>query len=395
MTSVDELLRILKECNVSETNQKIVVEYLDTFKDVGRDLSAATIQNNTSIMVHVAKNIKTDLDKLTKADVKAYKRVIKYWMRKDGKPVANATKKQYLVGFKQFIKWAADEYENPAYIKFLDDLKIKLKDKRKDPSDMLTEEEVDKLIQAAREPRDIALISVLAESGCRVGELISSQIRHVKFTSEFAWLTFPEGKTGARTVPLKESIVYLENWLAAHPLRGNENAPLFVSTNMMSATRGAADKNYQPMNADSVLHTIRRLAKRAGITKRIYPHLFRHTCATRLAKVWTEPFMRDYLGWTADSSMPAIYCHLGGRAMEDAARKLHGMEEPKKPEPKFKKCPRCKKELPRRAEYCTVCGTALTQEAKQAHDTVAQELMKLITSDPDLVAKLAAAIQKQ
>ncbi len=395
MTSGEELSKILRECNVSETNQKIVLEYLDTFRDVGRGLSEATVQNNTAIMVHVAKNIETDLDKLTKADVKAYKRAIQNWMRKDGKPISNATKKQYLRGFKQFIKWATDEFENPVYKELLDDVKIKLKGKEKDSSDMLTEDEIDRLIRAARDPRDIAMISVLNESGCRVGELISSKIKHVRFTSDFVWLTFPRGKTGSRTVPLKESIVYLQNWLSVHPRQSDENAPLFVSTNIMSATRGGEAKNYQPMNADSVLHTIRRLAKRAGITKRIYTHLFRHTCATRLAKVWTEPRLRNYLGWTADSSMPAVYCHLGASDLEDAARELYGMEEQKKSEPKFQKCPRCKKELPRRAEYCTVCGTALNQETQQIDEATIATMREIILKDhPEILEKVALAIMQ-
>lgn len=412
MTSGGTLLNLFKEYNISETdqqtlsiffkrydisehNQKIFFAYIDTFKDVGKDLSPLTAQANMKLMMHVVKIIPTNLDQLTSADVKKYKRAIENWQRKDGKPISKATKKSHLVGFKQFIRWGVKEFQNQGYYALLDEIPTKIRVQTKEASDMLTEEEIDRIFAAAKEPRDLALISVLVESGCRAGELVSMEIRHVRFTDEFVWLTFPKSKTRTRTIPLKESMTYLASWLSHHPQRGDPNAPLWISINPIPTKKGGSDRVYKPMSGDTVLHLIHRIADRAGIQKRCYTHLFRHTAATNLSKLWTEMQLRQYMGWNPNSSMPAVYCHLGGSALEDATRTRFGMAEEKKPEPKFKKCPRCKRELPKRAAYCDICGTALTQEAKQAHDTVAQELMKLITSDPDLVAKLAAAIQKQ
>ena len=48
-----------KEYGVSYWNQEIVSDYIDNFRDVGRDLSEIIVQNNIRIMRFVLKNINT------------------------------------------------------------------------------------------------------------------------------------------------------------------------------------------------------------------------------------------------------------------------------------------------------------------------------------------------
>ena len=60
-------------------------------------------------------------------------------------------------------------------------IKITRKPSDKNPSDLLTEEEIFKMIEVADNDRDKAIIAVLHESGCREGELVSSQLKHIKF----------------------------------------------------------------------------------------------------------------------------------------------------------------------------------------------------------------------
>jgi integrase/recombinase XerD len=72
---------------------------------------------------------------------------------------------------------------------------MEVKTERKNPNDLLTKEEIDKMINIADGGRDQAVLAVLAESGCRVGELESSKVRDVKVGDEFVKLTFRRGKT--------------------------------------------------------------------------------------------------------------------------------------------------------------------------------------------------------
>jgi integrase len=262
----------------------------------------------------------------------------------------------------------------------------------KNPNDLLTKEEIDRMINMADEGRDQAIMSVLAESGCRVGELVSSKIGDVGVGDDFTRLTFRRGKTGLRTVPLKESIVYLNRWLAKHPLSGNPDASLWVSLNQIPLTRGSKVYGFRSMNENTVLVLVKRVAKKAGIKKNVHPHLFRHTCATELAKEWTEPMMRTYLGWDRNSPMPSVYTHLAGSDLEDAQRKRLGMVKSDEPELKFKNCPRCKTEMPARVEFCTVCGEVMNKNKVQTiedglRDMVSEEIRDMVKemffSSPD------------
>jgi len=118
-------------------------------------------------MRFILKNIKTDLDKLMIDDIDDFQTAVNNWKRVDGKAVASSTKKVYFIGFKRFLHWYAKRYENTKYLNLSNQIEIKVMTQRKLPSDLLTTEEVEKMIESADLLRDKAIIATLAESGCR------------------------------------------------------------------------------------------------------------------------------------------------------------------------------------------------------------------------------------
>jgi integrase len=82
-----------------------------------------------------------------------------------------------------------------------------------------------------------------------------------------------------------------------HRERNEANAPSRYS---FSSNRGFARLRYR-----GVVDVIRDTAKAAEIKKRVYPHLFRHSTATRDAKFLTEHELIVKFGWAHDSSAPA------------------------------------------------------------------------------------------
>lgn len=123
------------------------------------------------------KNIDEDFNTITKESIKNYKIAVNnHKSEKNGKPISISTKKMYRAGFAQFLRWAAKEFNKPEYNEFAEGLKYKVKTEGKNPNDLLTKEEIDRMINIAACGRDQAILSVLAESGCRVGELVSFRI---------------------------------------------------------------------------------------------------------------------------------------------------------------------------------------------------------------------------
>ena len=62
------------------------------------------------------------------------------------------------------------------------------------------------------------MISILYESGCRIGEILNMRIRNVEFDANGAVLIV-NGKTGQRRVRLIHSVPRLVTWLEHHPER--------------------------------------------------------------------------------------------------------------------------------------------------------------------------------
>ena len=85
-----------------------------------------------------------------------------------------------------------------------------------------------------------------------------------------------DGKTGMRRVRIIFSSPYLATWLETHPFRDNPESFVWVGI-------GTVGRNV-PMRYDAIRMHLKRIATRAGIKKRIHPHLFRHSRSTHLAK---------------------------------------------------------------------------------------------------------------
>jgi len=167
------------------------------------------------------------------------------------------------------------------------------------------EEEVKRLINSAEHPRDKAFISMLYELGARISEIGNLRICDIS-RDKYSFIVDLKGKTGQRSIRLILSEPYLSVWLNEHPLRDNPQAPLWVKLGKYEG---------EPLNYSGLSSIVKRLARKAGIKKRIYPHLFRHTRVTHLllSNQLNEAKAKVLFGWTPDSKMLSEYSHLISR----------------------------------------------------------------------------------
>jgi len=291
-----------------------------------------------------------------------------------------ATKHDYKVILKKFYKWLRGTGDFPEEVRW-----IKPNFKRNNhrlPEELLAEEDVKKLVEAAQHPRDKALIFMLYESGCRIGELLSLRIRNVLFDENGAVLLV-SGKTGQRRVRIIASAPLLSVWLNNHPFRENLDSPLWVVV-------GTKNHN-QVLTYPSVATQFRKIARRAAIKKKVNPHAFRHARATFLANNLTEAQMKEYFGWVQSSGMAAVYVHLSGRDVDNAILKLQGLAESRKNEVdnslKIKSCARCQERNSPVSKFCQRCGspldiqTALTLDQKRK---TGDEVISMLVKDPEV-----------
>ncbi len=213
-----------------------------------------------------------------------------------------------------------------------------------------------RIAEVCTHPRDKALVLFLYESGCRIGELVAMKIKDVVF-DKYGVQAFVNGKTGPRRIRVIACTPALAFWINYHPQKSNPDAILWSSFG-----RKKASALLSPAWVGKLLKV---LAKKAGITKRVYPHLFRHSRATHLAKDLTEAQMKVYLGWTPGSSEPEDYVHLSGRDMDEAILKLNHMELEDKDKPEsfvIGTCERCGMKNSPGFPLCIRCGSPLSPE---------------------------------
>ncbi len=245
-------------------------------------------------------------------------------------------------------------------------------EKRKLPEDLLAPDEIKKLADSTLNPRDRALILLLYESGCRAGELIGLNLKDVKF-DEYGAVIILNGKTGMRRVRIIDCVPDLKTWLNNHPRAQDPNAPLFLELRGKFKNLG---------NHATLANIIKAAKRRAGINKRIYPHLFRHSRATHLAKDFTEQELKIIFGWTGGSRMPATYVHLSGADIDKKMLEKRGIIENKTKEiasdltPVV--CKNCSCQNSSTARFCTQCGIAFFIKDAMDADMKTRDAVKLM-----------------
>jgi len=239
---------------------------------------------------------------------------------------ADWTKHDLKVILRKFAVWLNKKYNKSIDTTFI---KITVKNSNKLPEEILTPEEVQNLVAAAASARDKALISVLYESGCRIGELLSLKIKNVEFDEYGAVIIIPNGKTGSRRIRIVSSAPLLSEYINNHPLRGSESylwVTIHNKTSIHNKTRGK-NETWMRIGSQTVRKLLHNVAKEANINKNVYPHLLRHSRATHLAGVLTEQMMKEFFGWSRTSQMPGIYVHLSGKNVDDALLRCYGIKK--------------------------------------------------------------------
>lgn len=160
--------------------------------------------------------------------------------------------------------------------------------------DWLTEQEIARIFVSCKSIREQCIIALLAYTGIRNKELCNLKVRDVNFESQTVFIKAGKGlKDGTVCIaPVALDIVY--EYLKAYDRQPNE-------TILFSIT---GSRKGEKMRTGAIRKHVKKLAKRAGIERRVYPHLFRHSLAMNLllkgADVYTvkEQLRHEFISTT-------------------------------------------------------------------------------------------------
>jgi integrase/recombinase XerD len=372
------LARVQKSTKIAEKDKELIERFSKALKtqyiSIGR---VAKYVNHLKTSAETLSEItKSDrgLANASKDDINEFS----VWLKNDSGYTAH-TRRDFITTFKRFYQWLKappDQYarwrRRHRYPDEVDDLSSNIKlNERFLPSDLLTQKEVDSMISAASNEMLKAKVAFSDEVGPRPGEDLSLRIRDIIFDGDsvLVRLAHEGGKTGERLVYLVKSVPLLTRWLEAHPLKDDPNAPLWLSQNNYN--------RYESWSYAAYRKALNELAKRANVrNKSVTPYLFRHTAATRDAKLgFTEAQLCLKYGWQMGSEMPRIYIHLAGTDLRRKIMEVYGGKEVAKPEPQMVNCPKCQEQNHTAAKFCSRCGSLMQLGAR----AVEMEEMKLQT----------------
>ena len=137
---------------------------------------------------------------------------------------------------------------------------------KKQVKETLSDESIEKLRDNCKCSRDLAIIDLLYSTGIRVGELVNLNVTDINFEAREC-VVFGKGDKERRVYFDARSKLHLQNYLKT---RNDTNSALFVTL----------DSPHDRLKISGVEIRIRELGRSLNL-KKVHPHKFRRTMATR------------------------------------------------------------------------------------------------------------------
>ncbi len=233
--------------------------------------------------------------------VRNYSFFVDKFIKKTGKPVEDLNQEDvrtYLASMfddksKNTIMLAAASLKfffTKILKKEVGDIKTPKKDKRL--PEVLTRDEVSKLLNCAETRKSRLILSLLYSSGLRVSELVNLKPNDINFSENTGWVRQGKGS--------KDRMFTLSPVLASELkeyLKKREGAKYLFS-------------HEEPLTTRNIQKIVKNLRQNSGIQKKITPHTLRHSFATHLLEAGTDIRMIQQLLGHSSLNTTQLYTHI-------------------------------------------------------------------------------------
>ncbi len=233
-------------------------------------------------------------------------------MSRSKRLISKATVHSYMRAINSFLTWARAQGEGSA-------ARGRLPSMRKRVLDTLTRDEIQAMEDAATTERDKLIVRVLADTGLRLGELLALRASDIRAEGGKHLLKVPgRERAGRRSEWVggkgdRERLVPLSPSLARRLRRFAERGRPDATSDRLFLTlrRGRASGQLDALTESAVEQMIRSLSEMAGVKKRVYPHLLRHSFATEYLRRGGNPILlQQILGHSSLAMITQTYQHL-------------------------------------------------------------------------------------
>lgn len=256
----------------------------------------------------------SELDNLSPENI-TYENLQEYIYQLSKNKISERSQARAISSIKAFFKFLLeDDYrtDNPATLLEGPKLGLYL-------PDTLSEEDINRIITCIDNSTDIGkrnkcILEVLYSCGLRVSELIDLKISNINFKESYIMVEGKGEKT--RLVPLANTTAeFIRSYI--HTVRNKTKINKKYEDTLFLNSRGTN------MSRVIVFIIIKELTQKAGISKSISPHTFRHSFATHLLQNGADlRFIQEMLGHSSITTTQ-VYTHLKTEELRDVILNFH------------------------------------------------------------------------
>ena len=298
--------------------KKLKTQFLE-YIEIERGRSLKTVENYDHYLSRFLSFIKTDdPNKITDSSVREFRLWLnrqpsKYNKEGDG-TLSRKTQNYYMISLRAFLKYLARQD-----IESLSPERIELAKVPGRELDLITKSELERLMNSPsggslKDLRDKAILEMLFSTGLRVSELCSLTRDIDLSTSELSI----RGKGG------KVRVVFISD-TAKDAVKKYLNARKDLADALfVQVPRGEkVKKELNALDKRSVERIVKGHATKAGISKKVTPHVIRHMFATDLLGNGADLRSVQALLGHANISTTQIYTHVTDKHLRDIHKKFH------------------------------------------------------------------------
>jgi len=294
-------------------------EFLE-YVEIEKGLSLKTVENYRRYL-----NFFLDFSGAKKPDdiedelMHRYRLFLNRKRRQDGDEIIKKTQNYYLIALRNFLRYLARNK-----IESLPPERVELSRIPERHLDLIDPEDLERLLKAPegeglKSLRDKAILETLFSTGLRISELCSLSRDNINLKKdEFS----VRGKGGKIRIVFLSSAAKdaLKNYLDKRP---DIEPALFMPTreNKKPDEKGKEEAGLTPR---SIQRMISFYAAKAGISKKVTPHVLRHMFATDLLSSGADiRSVQELLGHSSISTTQ-IYTHVTNRRLKEVHSAFHG-----------------------------------------------------------------------
>lgn len=284
------------------------LHYLIVEKGLSKNTIEAYSHGLNRFLNHLRGKGIEEVSEISKLDIREFLLFLKK------KSLSSKTLARNLVSIRVFLRFLTEESilsANPAE-------EIESPKTAKTLPEILSLDEVETLLeqpdtQIPQGMRDRAMLEMLYATGMRVSELTQLQVNHVHLEAGYV-LIYGKGSK-ERIAPIgNEAMKWARRYMGEtreRLLKKRESPFLFVN------------RSGKPMSRQHFWKSIKAYGRRAGIRKRIAPHLLRHSFASHLLERGADLRSVQLMLGHVDISTTQIYTHVTGERLKKIHQRYH------------------------------------------------------------------------